>query len=162
MLISSTNILKNKKRVSGAVSIEFALLFIIFFVIFYAIVAYAIFFLLQTSFNHAAAEGARSAISVDPQSFPSTSAYLENGVVPQVRETVGQSLSWMPMRLQNIVLGENNSNVDVMVTVNILTVTVSYNNYTSNPLIPLLFIPGIGSVFSPVQNIQGTASVRLS
>ncbi len=148
-------------RIRGAVTIEFALLFTIFFTLFYVIVSYSFFFLLQTSFNHAASEGARAAISVNPQSYATTSSFINQGVAPLVRETVGNTLAWMPDRVRNVVLGANNDNVVVAYAGNVLTVRVVYSNYATNPLLPLLVIPGIGPIFSPTQDIQGTASIRL-
>src|SRR5690606_9696163 len=71
----------------GAAAIEFALVFVIFFAIFYATVSYSLFFLLQAAFNHAASEGARAAVSVDPLAYDNTNDYLNGGVAPVVRET---------------------------------------------------------------------------
>jgi Flp pilus assembly protein TadG len=139
---SPDSVARSLRRSRGAVTIEFALLFMIFFALFYAIVTYSLVFLLQTSFNHAASEGARSAISIDPQYFSNNNSYMPSGV-------------------REIVLGEGNSNVQVVYAGNVLTVRVVYGNYAGNPLIPLLVIPGIGPVFSPAQDIQGTASIRL-
>jgi Flp pilus assembly protein TadG len=158
---SPDSVTRSLSRSRGAVTIEFALLFMIFFALFYAIVTYSLVFLLQTSFNHAASEGARSAISIDPQYFSNNNSYIEQGVSPLVRQTVGDALAWLPSGVREIVLGEGNSNVQVVYADNVLTVRVVYGNYAGNPLIPLLVIPGIGPVFSPAQDIQGTASIRL-
>lgn len=149
------------KAQCGAVAIEFVLLFMIFFTFFYAIVTYSIVFLLQTSFYYAANEGARSAISVDHQSFVSDADYLDKGVLPIVRSTVGNALKWLPKKALNQVLGQNNSNVDVSLSNNILTVRVLYRGYVTNPLIPLLSIPGIGPIFSTPSDLQGVAVIRL-
>lgn len=155
---------KNKNAVKfqrGAAAIEFSLVFLIFFTLFYAMVSYAIIFLLKTSFHHAANEGARSAISVDHQSFANDSEYLNQGLIPRVRETVGNTLQWLPSKARDQVLGTNNSNVVVTYVNNMLTVRVLYPNYVGNPLIPLLTIPGIGAIYSSPADLQGSAVMRL-
>lgn len=150
-----------KKRSRGAAAIEFVLLFMIFFTFFYATVTYSLIFFLQTSFSHAANEGARSAISIDPQAFINDTAYLDAGIAPTVRSTVGAALSWLPAKARNQVLGTNNGNVEVTLANKVLTVRVIYRNYVSNPLIPLITIPGIGPIFSTPTDLQGRAVLRL-
>lgn len=153
---------KNTARFQrGAAAIEFALVFLIFFTLFYAMVSYALIFLLKTSFHHAANEGARSAISIDHQAFANDSDYLNQGLMPRVRETVGNTLQWLPNKAREQVLGAGNGNVEVTYANNILTVRVRYPNYIGNPLIPLLTIPGIGAIYSIAGDLQGSAVVRL-
>ena len=154
-----TNVFKCSR---GAAAIEFVFLFIIFFAFFYAIATYSLIFMLQTSFHHAANEGARSAISVDPQAFVSETAYIDSGVIPVVRTTVGNALSWLPVKARNQVLGMSNGNVDVTVVNKVLTVRVIYQNYVSNPLIPLINLPGIGPIFSTPTDLQGRAVLKLT
>jgi Flp pilus assembly protein TadG len=152
----------NSKKLSrGAAAIEFVFLFMIFFTFFYATVTYSLIFLLQTSFHHAANEGARSAISIDPQAFANDTAYFDTGVAPLVRSTVGAALSWLPTTARDQVLGTNNGNVEVTRANNVLTVRVIYRNYATNPLIPLITIPGIGPIFSGPADLQGRAVLRL-
>lgn len=150
-----------RKSCRGAVAIEFALVFTVFFAVFYAIVSYALFFLLQASFNHAAAEGARAAISINSQSYTDTSDYIAQGVTPLVRETVGSSLGWLPDRVREIVLGADNGRVEVHYVDHVLTVRVAYHDYAAAPLLPVIVLPKIGAVFTPVQDLQGVAVIRL-
>lgn len=163
MQIQDFNNKKNAVKFQrGAAAIEFSLVFLIFFTLFYAMVSYAIIFLLKTSFHHAANEGARSAISVDHQSFANDGAYgaaLED----RVRETVGNSLQWLPNKARNLVLGTGNSNVVANYDIGnkILTVRVLYPNYVGNPLIPLLTLPGIGAMYSSPADLQGSAIMRM-
>lgn len=147
-------------RQQGAAAIEFALLFVLFFVVFYALVSYAIAMMLQESFQHAAEEGARSAIAVDSLAFASESAY-HTGVEPQVRTTVGNSLTWLPQPVKDQVLGVGNANVQTGWSGNTLTVTVSYTGYTSNPLMPILTFPVIGQVPRLPADLTGRAVIDL-
>ncbi|OAJ69959.1 pilus assembly protein TadE [Methylobacillus sp. MM3] len=156
-----TRAVAQRRKQKGAAAIEFALLFILFFAVFYALVSYAIAMLLQESFQHAAEEGARSAIAVDNLAFASNSAY-RSGVEPRVRTTVGNSLTWLPTGVKSQVLGASNGNVQLGWSgTNTLTVTVIYTGYTSNPLIPILTLPAIGQVPKLPANLAGRAVIEL-
>ena len=97
----------------GAAAIEAALMFVIFFSLFYAIVSYSLPLLMVQAFNHAAASGARAGVAIEPAGFADTNSYIQSGVVPRVREVVGDTLSWLPASASSTVLGNNNSNVAV-------------------------------------------------
>ena len=152
--------INSRDKQIGAAAIEFALLFLLFFVLFYALVSYAFVFMLQNAFVHAAEEGARAAISVDPLAYTSNSNYINNGVAPEVRSTVGAALDWLPDKAKSHVLGANNANVQVNVVDHVLTVKITYANYRSDPLLPVLNFPGIGPIIP--QSLQGRAILKLS
>lgn len=167
MQIQNLNNNKNVARYQrGAVAIEFALLFLIFFTLFYAMVSYALIFLLKTSFHHAANEGARSAISVDHQAFANDDAYRV-ALEVRVRETVGNSLQWLPSIARTKVLGgEGSKNVeaDYDIKSKTLKVRVFYPDYYNTPLIPKLPIPGLAPLYSAPggsSDLQGSAVMRL-
>jgi Flp pilus assembly protein TadG len=149
-----------QQRQRGAAAIEFALLFVLFFAVFYALVSYGIAMMLRESFQHAAEEGARSAIAVDSLAYASSAAF-HAGVEPQVRTTVGNSLTWLPPAVKTQVLGVNNGNVQLGWSGNTLTVTVTYTGYTSNPLMPILTFPVIGAVPRLPANLTGRAVIAL-
>lgn len=155
-----SNTLEKQK---GAAAIEAALLFVIFFVLFYGIVGYSLPIMMKEAFQHAAANGARSALAVEPDSFDSTNDYIETGVTPRVRQVVGNTLDWLPTSTKTTVLGESNQNVEVsyVTATGVLTVTVSYIDYKSSPLIPVLTFPAIGDVPNLPDDIAGTAVVSL-
>jgi Flp pilus assembly protein TadG len=148
---------------SGAVAIEFASLFLLFFVVFYALISYALAMLLQLAMVHAAAEGARAAIAVDPLAYTSNSAYFDNGVQPKARSTVGSALSWLPEKARDKVLGA--ANAQVQATINnegVLTVQLIYANYATDPLLPVLNIPLIGAVPRLPNDLSGMAQITLT
>lgn len=146
---------------TGAAAIEFALLFTLFFVVFYALVSYAIVMLLQQGLEHAAEEGARAAIAVDPLAYTSTSAYLSNGIQPQVKSTVATALDWLPSKAKTKVLGINNGNVTATMSGDVLTVTLTYASYASDPLLPVLTFPVIGQVPQVPTDLTGKAVITL-
>lgn len=145
----------------GAVAIEFVLLFLLFFVLFYALVSYGIAMLIQASLTQAAEEGARAAIAVDRLAYSDNSTYMSDGVEPRVRTTVGNAINWLPAKAKSNVLGINNGNVQVTLAGNSLTVRVAYENYTADPLLPILTFPLIGSVPKVPEDLAGTAVIEL-
>lgn len=155
--------LTGKHSQHGAAAIEAAVLFALFFTVFYAIVSYSLPMLMTQAFNHAAASGARAAVAIEPDAFNSNSDYLSQGVTPRVREVVGHTLSWLPQRARDAVLGADNGNVgvDYDSALRTLHVTVSYPGYRESPLIPVLRMPGIGEVPRLPEDLTGRAVVAL-
>lgn len=149
----------------GAAALEFALMFLPLFALFYAIVSYGLIMALQQGMTLAAEEGARAAVAVDPSAFATTAQYIENGVTPQVRRQVGQSLAWLPDTIGAHVLGSGNDNVGVVWAMDgsdvLLTVQVRYADYSTTPLIPTLMLPGIGAVPRVPGQLSAEATVRL-
>lgn len=150
-----------KRRQRGAAAIEFALLFVLFFAVFYALVSYALAMMLQESFQHAAEEGARSALAVDSLAYASNSAY-RTGVETRVRSTVNTSLTWLPSWVKTTVVGTAGANVGLGWSgTNTLTVTVVYTSYSSNTMMPPLTFPAIGQVPRLPANLTGRAVIEL-
>ncbi|EUJ09737.1 TadE-like protein [Methylophilaceae bacterium 11] len=145
----------------GAVAIEFVMLFLLFFGLFYAMVNYAVVMLMQSAFIHAAEEGARAAIAVDRLAYASNVTYLSNGVDPRVRSVVGSSLNWLPAKPKSKVLGAGNSQVQLAMNGNQLTVRVVYSGYANDPLIPMLTLPIIGQIPKVPTDLTGTAVIEL-
>ena len=141
----------------GAAAIEFALLFLLFFTLFYALVSYAIAMMLQESFVHAAEEGARAAIAVDPLEFASTDEY-RSAIATRVLGTVGDALSWLPAKAKSAVTGDN---INLSWTGNALTVRVVYAGYASDPLLPVLNLPVVGNVPKLPADLVGAATIGL-
>lgn len=154
-----------RRRQRGSTALEFALLFLPFFALFYAIVSYGLVFLLMESFSSAAEGGARAAVAVDPTAYSDTSDYLNNGVIPVVRDQVAAQLDWLPDSVKNQVLGSNNENVGVSLSnnnqVQVLTVEVGYEDYHSSPVIPMLTLPVIGALPKVPAALGSRATVRL-
>ena len=145
----------------GSTAIEFALLFIPVFALFYAIVSSGIVFMLLEGFNSAAEGGARAAIAVDPAAYPDTQSFLDDGVTPVVREQVALQLAWLPAHVREEVLGDDWQHIEVSYQDNVLTVVVGYRNYNDQPMIPLLYLPGIGVVPKVPDRLVSIATSRL-
>lgn len=153
-------------RQRGAAAIEFALIFIPMFALFYALVSYGLVMALMQGMTLAAEEGARAAVAVDRSSFASTDEYMNNGVIPRVRATVGENLGWLPDAIKTHVLGAGNANVGVTLDTgtpagDVLQVTVIYADYATTPLIPMLTLPGIGQIPRVGSQLQAQANINL-
>jgi Flp pilus assembly protein TadG len=149
------------KSQKGAVAIEFVMLFLVFFALFYAMVSYAIVMMMQSAFVHAAEEGARAAIAVDRLAYADNQDYLSNGVDPRVRSVIGDSLNWLPAKPKDKVLGSGNSQVQLTMNGNQLSVRLVYSDYASDPLIPMLVLPIIGQIPKVPADLVGMAVIEL-
>lgn len=133
-------------------------MFVIFFTLFYAIVSYSMPLLMMQAFQHAASAGARAAVAVD-----SAAEGYEAEVENRVKTIVGDLLDWLPAAAHAAVLGGKDG-VKVELdkpTAGMLTVTVSFPDYTGNPLIPILKFPGIGDVPRLPKDLTARAVVQL-
>ncbi|WP_236200780.1 TadE/TadG family type IV pilus assembly protein [Pseudomonas pseudonitroreducens] len=144
----------------GAMAIEFAGVFVLFFAVLYGLLGYCVPLLMLQSFNDAAAAGARLAVSVNPQ-VPNYNAALKSAV----DRAVTQRLSWMPASWRNGCYNGEFMATPVTETVSgrqytRIQVCVSYP-YATKPIVPLLTLPGIGTVPRLPDVLSGTASVLL-
>lgn len=145
-------------RQKGAAAIEFAIIFVLFFVLFYAIVAYSLAMLLMQGLTQAAEEGVRAAVAVDPLSYPNEAAY-QSSVVDTARNRVASALSWLPAKArQQVVDGKQ---IQVAMRNSIVSVTVTYPNYSTNGLVPTLVIPLVGAVPRVPTSLVGQASLQI-
>lgn len=146
-----------KSRQTGAAAIEFALLFTLFFAVFYALVSYAVTMLLQQSFTHAAAEGARAAVAVNPLAYPDSSTFNSN-VETRVRTTIDNALAWLPQKAKSEVTGNN---IQINWAGSTMTVRVVYSGYAADPMMPVLSLPVIGDVPKLPTDLAGSATITL-
>jgi len=138
------------RKQKGAAAIEFALVFGIFFAVFYGLISYSLPLLLMQSFNQAAAEGVRQALSVDP--VAAGTAYSTQ-VKDRAKTTVINQLSWLPPSVPF-------SPAFIPATYNgtLLTVEIRYPTTNIYSVFPALMVPGIG----PVPNLPANLIARSS
>jgi Flp pilus assembly protein TadG len=135
--------------------VEFALVSLLFILFIYAVAVYGIVLSTKNTMTHAAAEGARSALSV--ADLPA--ATLDSRRVAEATTTVGNTLSGA--------LGSHYHPSDVSASIagcdspadthKCITVTITYP-WQSDPIVPLA--PGMGLI-TP-DTIRTTAVVRLN
>lgn len=152
--------LAKRQSQKGGTAIEFALVFPIFLALIYAMISYALVFMLTQSFTYASEDALRAALSVDCTGISSADC-INNRITPTVRSQVASSLAWLPDDVRSIVVGDSGDKVSVSCSSNTCTVEVRYANYRSNPMIPLLNLPGIGTVPKVPQDLVGRASLRV-
>jgi len=158
----------------GAAGIEFVFLFTIFFGVFYAILSYAFVTLMYQGLIQAAAEGARYAVRLDAASFTSDAAYQQASTT-LAKTGALNALSWMPESIRTQIANQNgvttsftktNTSISTgagvqVVPVTTLTVRVTYANYKARPLIPLLALPGLGTIPDVPDDLVGSSTVRV-
>jgi len=141
-----------RKSQTGAVAIEFALVFIIFFAVFYGLVSYSLPLVMMQSFNQATAEAVRRSVAVDPNT-PNYSTVVLN----TANATLTQQLSWIPP-VFNLVVGVDTSSQ--YSATGLLTVRVDYPVSKLNQVMPVLVLPGIGPVPSLPSHLTATSSLQ--
>ncbi|MFG6204528.1 TadE/TadG family type IV pilus assembly protein [Pseudomonas retamae] len=141
-----------RKSQTGAVAIEFALVFIIFFAVFYGLVSYSLPLVMMQSFNQATAEAVRRSVAVDPNTpnYPTV-------VLNTANATLTQQLSWIPP-VFNLVVGVDTSSQ--YSATGLLTVRVDYPVSKLNQVMPVLVLPGIGPVPSLPSHLTATSSLQ--
>lgn len=143
-------------QVKGAVAIEFAIVFSVLFGLFYAIVSYALPLLMMQAFHAAASDGVRAAVSVAIEP--------EDDYIERVRDKASQvaenRIDWLqPLSGDRITVTVPDPEADGEDI--ILTVRITYPDYTDNPPVPILKLPFIGDVPRLPDTLAGTARVRL-
>lgn len=140
----------------GAAVLEFALVAVLLMMFIYGIAAYGILLATKNNITHAAAEGARSALSVSD--LPA--ATLDARRITQAQNTVATRLNYLGSRYQ---AGDTSATIglcnpaDAADTTRCITVTITYP-WSSRPIIPSA--PGLGIIMP--NNLRATAVVRLS
>lgn len=164
--------LRRARAQRGAAGIEFAFLFTIFFGVFYAILSYAFVTLMYQGLVQAAAEGTRAAVRVDRTAFVSEDQY-KKAAETMARSATLNALSWMPTTVRTAISGGGitpswaNSTVTITdgagsqnIRALTLTVRVSYN-YAASPMLPVLSLPGLGTIPNVPATLVGASSLRL-
>jgi Flp pilus assembly protein TadG len=140
----------------GAAVLEFALVVVLLMMFIYGIAAFGILLATKNNITHAAAEGARSALSVSD--LPA--ATLDARRITQAQNTVASRLSYLGSKYQasdtSATIGLCNAS-DPADTSKCITVTITYP-WSARPIIPSA--PGLGIVMP--NNLRATAVVRLS
>ena len=147
-------------RQRGASAIEFSLVFPVFLALIYSIVTYSTVFMLIQGFTYASEDALRAAIAVDCDGLTSQQC-IDDRITPAIRTQAVSSLSWLPESVKTQVLGAGGEQVVVNCTGGTCTVEVRYNDYASNPLIPAITLPAIGTIPRIPQDLVGRASLRV-
>ena len=136
----------------GAAAIEFALVFGIFFAVFYGLVSYSLPLLLMQSFNQAAAEAVRQALSVDP--VAAGTAYPTQ-VTARAKTTAIDQLKWIPPSFKF-----SDDLIEATYIGTTLRVTITYPTSRLYSVFPALVVPGIGTVPNLPANLSARSSLQ--
>jgi Flp pilus assembly protein TadG len=152
---------RSRRGEAGASAIEFAFVLPVFLILLYGIASYGLAFALSQVLTFAAEEGARAVVAADP----AEPDYLDTAA-DLARTTVAERLAWLPASQRAVILGADNANVGVTFEdhgsgVEAVTVTVRHASYAESPLIPVLILPGIGSIPPLPSQIGAQAQGRI-
>lgn len=146
-----------RQRQSGAVAIEFALLFLVLFAALYGTIAFSVPLAIQASLKHLAAEAARSAIRVESSgSGEEVKSFLESYLNSEARTWLPRD--WYTGCAGNDFVALGPSQVDICIS---YQGPQGHKNYNEDPIIPILNLPGIGPVPRLPNSLQGRSSVTL-
>jgi hypothetical protein len=140
--------MKNRKQ-SGAVAIEFALIFPVFLALIYTLICYSLAFLLVQSLTYTAEDALRSALTMK---CPGGCA--EEDLAQLARDHVADTLTWLPAsKVTAAAAGEDFfvCTADMLCTVRLAT----------SPLIDGITLPIIGKVPDIPSELIARASLRL-
>jgi Flp pilus assembly protein TadG len=129
----------------GVAALEFAIVSMVFMIVLFGILTYGFIFGLDQSLNHAAEEGARSAIST------TTSA----AAITKAHDTALARLNWLGSRIQSSDIVAAVAPCVSDTSVNCITVTITYP-WSTRPIVPKF--PGL---MTPSQ-MQAVAVVELT
>lgn len=142
-------------RQRGGAMVEFAFVFPILFLLIYGVIVYSYLFVLQSSMNFAAQEGAEAAIAVvtDRDINPN----YETQVIQEAQKAATAALSWLPEDTQKPRL-----KVQVPPPAgDLVTVTVTFNVTQGTSLFPQLTLPFVGTVPPMPDQIVAQATGRI-
>jgi len=138
-------------RQKGAAAIEFALVFVIFFGIFYGLVTYSLPLMMMQSFNNATAEAVRQSVAISP----SVNNY-STVVTTQANTVLSSQLAWIPSGFDVA------SDAQVTFDGKLLRVRINYPQSKLTQVMPVLTLPGIGSVPNLPTYLSAEASLQLA
>ena len=113
------------KREDGVAALEFAIVSMVFLLFLFGILTYGFIFGLDQSMNHAAEEGARSAISTT----------TDAAAIAKAHSTAMQRLSWLGSRIQDSDVVEAVAPCPNDTAVKCITVTITYP-WSTRPVVP--------------------------
>jgi Flp pilus assembly protein TadG len=144
-----------ERNETGSVLVEFAFVFALFVLVIYAVICFGMILATKNSLTHAAAEGARAAISVLDD--PSTPAVDEREA--RALDQVGIALDWLGSKYDPSDASADVGACDPAVPAGpqCITVSITYP-YGTRPIVPPA--PGLGLV-TP-STLTSTAVVELS
>lgn len=139
----------HRHALRGVASLELALVFSLIFAFLWAIVSYLFPLLLLQSLNVATAEAVRAVARV-----PLTTTDYQAAVRNQAISVLESELSWLPEGWVARIDPSASSNVQFradpacnLVRPNCrITISLRYENYLGNPIVPTISLPGIGQV----------------
>ncbi len=151
-------VMRSKPRMSqkGAVAVEMALVFSLFITLLWGMISYALPFFLMQVMNHATSEAVRAAVRADPRQ--GTTAYTTK-LQALATARLTQETTWLPAGMRNALV--SSVSVTSITGIQMLVVKLTYVSYNTHPIVPILRLPGIGSVPNIPGDLKAESRFRL-
>ncbi len=158
-----------KTHEKGVVVIEFALVFTIIFTVFWGLVSYMFPLVLTQAMHRSVAESARLAAlvpvitsAVHYEDYDDVRAIYESAVTAVVAAELKKQIEGMhfPTRWTQPIV-DNIAVSPPIFSGGRLEITLVYPNYATNPIVPIIRLPGIGAVPRVPTDLRASASMSL-
>lgn len=150
----------NKQSERGVATIEFALVFSLLFFVFWGIVSYTFPLLVLQTMNRAVSEATR----VAAEESPLQTEFVTIATAAASAELT-QQLAWLPTGwrtpITQSVTFEPNPQCSLARPNCLLVIQLTYPNYLTNPIVPVLTLPGLGPVPRVPNNLIARTSLLL-
>lgn len=150
----------NKQPERGVATIEFALVFSLLFFVFWGIVSYTFPLLVLQTMNRAVSEATR----VAAEESPLQTEFVTIATAAASAELT-QQLAWLPTGwrtpITQSVTFEPNPQCSLARPNCLLVIQLTYPNYLTNPIVPVLTLPGLGPVPRVPNNLIARTSLLL-
>lgn len=155
---------RNRKAQQGAAAIELALVFSLLFTLLWGVISYTFPLILLQSMNKATAEAIRVAATV-----PGTSADYEGAVKAIAAQELDAQLKWLPASWTAPLATTSLTNISFSSHAGcppsrpacLVTVRLRYSNYETQPIVPSITLPGIGTIPQVPQDLEATSEAIL-
>lgn len=150
----------SRQAKKGVATIEFALVFSLLFFVFWGIVSYTFPLLVLQTMNRAVSEATRVAAEVNPLQ----TEFVTIATAAASAELT-QQIAWLPAGwrtpITQSVTFEANPQCSLARPNCLLVVQLTYPNYLTNPIVPIITLPGLGPVPRVPNNLTARATLLL-
>lgn len=155
---------RRRKAQQGAAAIELALVFSLLFTLLWGVISYTFPLILLQAMNKATAEAIRVAATV-----PGTSADYEGAVKAIAAQELDAQMKWLPGGWIGPLSTTSLTNISFSSAAGcpasrpacLVTVRLRYSNYETQPIVPSITLPGIGTIPRVPQHLEATSEAML-
>lgn len=154
------NILRTHKKQKGTATIELALVFGLLFGLLWGVISYTFPLILLQTMNRAVAESMRVVATV-----PTTTADYQTAVRNIAVQELSAQMQWLPSSWTAALNLTKTDNIQFLTNAActssrpscLVAITLTYQNYKQQPIVPSITLPFIGEVPRLPNNLESSA-----